>query len=465
MSTQVSTPLADLGAGALWQAMQGAAAGRRDGHAGEVARLCGSAGSPRLGWIIPAPWPAVAAATTAIERRLGRPGVRRAVLLGTGGWSFAAQALCELPGRRGIRALDSLDPVAIRSVLGRCARAVPGCVAVSASGATLETLRLVEAARAYGFPEPVWLRDEASAPDAFALSAGGDRDHVAMLGAPLSLAFLLPAAVADRADLARAYSRLRARYQMIGERVAHRAAAMPLDGPVQVRLAPPLWAGTGLRRWLLQLGRQVLCGKPGQFRPVVTVERAAHPGRRVELRLDRAAPRPGLSSLLDVLYAAGVFVGCLALRAGLPVAEHDNVRAYKDLLGQADPELPARSVTDLTEPAAGWLSGRPDLRRLHLVHYGTPAPAAATSRDVTALTGRPCEVHEGSAWNHHSFHAVYAEPATAVLVAVASDGAVPAPLAPAARTLRQIAVATHLALADRSLLVEYAPPVVAGARR
>ena len=118
--------------------------------------------------------------------------------------------------------------------------------------------------------------------------------------------------------------------------------------------------------------------------------------------------------------------------------------------------LPARSVTDLTEPAAGWLSGRPDLRRLHLVHYGTPAPAAATSRDVTALTGRPCEVHEGSAWNHHSFHAVYAEPATAVLVAVASEGAVPAPLAPAARTLRQIAVATHLALADRSLLVEYA---------
>jgi hypothetical protein len=91
-------------------------------------------------------------------------------------------------------------------------------------------------------------------------------------------------------------------------------------------------------------------------------------------------------------------------------------------------------VTDLAGYATAWLSSRPDLRQLHVVHYGCPAPAR-----FAAAT----EIHQGSAWNHHSFQAVYADPSIAVLIVVPPDDGL----------LRRIAVATYQALAGRSRMV------------
>jgi hypothetical protein len=61
-------------------------------------------------------------------------------------------------------------------------------------------------------------------------------------------------------------------------------------------------------------------------------------------------------------------------------------------------------------------------------------------------------VHPGPGWNHHSYQAVHADPATAVLVLAApvAGGA----LGEASRTLRRLAEATHASLPGRSALAE-----------
>ena len=451
------TGLAMLDADSLWGTVLAAAAGSHDQPARTVARLCHSAGSPRLGWVRPAPWRVVRRAVSAVRSALGAP---QTVLLGTGGWSFAAQALCEtVGGTSRLVPLDSLDCAAIQAVLDPGPARRQGFLAVSGSGTTLETCRLADVVAAGCARRLVWLQDGTAPPATYALSAHGTRDHVAMLGAPLSMAFLVAADAVDGAALAAVYPRLLRRYRRLGASAARRAVAVAVSGDVRVGFTVPRWAGPGLRRWLLQLGRQVLCGKSDRFRASVEVygfgERRGH----TDAHVDFGTLRRGLAQLMDLFYVAGVFVACVGLRAGIEVAEHPHVHAYKDLVAQADPDrVPARPVAaeDLPALAAAWLAPRTDLDTLHVVRYWSAAPPAALDAGrFCAATGRRCEVHEGSAWNHHSFQAVYADPRVGVLLVTrppGAEGRTPATLATAERTLSQITVATHRALPDRSLL-------------
>ncbi|MFI9644285.1 hypothetical protein ACIG87_30250 [Micromonospora sp. NPDC051925] len=465
-----TTGLAGLDADALWSAVLAAAAGSRAGPARAVAERCTVAGSPRLGWASPPPWRTVSRSVAAVRAALGVPVGARVVMLSTGGWCFAAQALIETTGGCSVLTpLDSLDPAAIAHVLATRAEAPRGVLAVSGSGATLETRLLAEAVPPRGGGRLVWLRDEGAPPEAFALSPRGGPDQVAMLGAPLSTAFLTAAAVVDDAALAEAYPRFLARCHRIGSTAARRAVTVPTKGDPRIRIVVPAWGGPGLRRWLLQLGRQLLGGKSGGFRPTVecrsVVEVApddvdAGPPDAV---LDLGGLRRDLPALFDGLYAAGVFVACVGLRAGLDVVDHANVRAYKERLAHADADAPPRrpvAAADLPDAAATWLARRPDLTRLHVVGYWSDAERSlAPAGRFAAATGRRCEVHEGSAWNHHSFQAVYADPTVAVLIvtrgADAEAGASP-PVRVVARTLREIAAATHRSLPERSLLVPLA---------
>ncbi|WP_165945548.1 hypothetical protein [Micromonospora sp. KC606] len=464
------TRLAALDSDALWSAVLSAAAGSRAGAAGVVAEQCTTAGSARLGWASPPPWSAVRQSVAAVQAALNVPAGAEVVLLGTGGWCFAVRALIETTGgSAGLTTLDSLDPAAIEQVLAAGAGASRGVLAVSGSGATLETRRLAEAVPPRGGGRLVWLRDEGAPPDTFPLSPRGGPDQVAMLGAPLSTAFLAAAAVVDGAALAAAYPRFLARHHRIGAAAARHAVAVPPEGTPRLRFVVPPWAGPGLRRWLLQLGRQVLGGKPGGFRPTVelqsTVEVApagvdADPP---DVVLDLGGLRRDLPALLDGLYAAGVFVASVGLRAGLGVADHANVRVYKERLAHPDPDdpsCPPVAAADLPGAASAWLASRPELARLHVVGYWSDAERnIPPAGQFAAATGRPCEVHEGSAWNHHSFQAVYPDPTVAVLIvtrgAETDVGAAP-PDRAAARTLRRIAAATHRSLPGRSLLVPLA---------
>ncbi len=462
--------LARLGADELWRHIRAAAAGTRSGGAAIVARQCVSGESVRLGWVHPPPWSAIDQRVSAIRAGLGPPAGHGLLVLATGGWSFAAQALRETawpPGAaRRLTVLDSLEPAAISAALGASGRRPDGYLAISGSGGTVETRQLagtVLALAGHGRARLVWLRDRAAPPGAFALSPRGACDQVAMLGAPLSMAFLFPAATMDRSALATAYCGLRQRYLRIGADAARRAACIAPYGTPRLHIALPPWAGRGLRLWVLQLGRQVLCGKSARFRPWVDVTGTVYPPPRgADVSLDLSGVRSGLSGLMEIMYTAGLFTGCLALRAGVQVAEHHHVRAYKELLAGADADDASPGTAapaDLPALAAGWLAGRAELTRLHVVLYDSRAAGPGTLPErFTAATGRPCEVHAGSAWNHHSFHAVYADLAVAVLLVVAPPGRdaglTTQATAVAARTLRRIAVATHQALRSRSMVVQ-----------
>lgn len=471
-----STALADLDGSGLWSVLRDAAAGgpgqidtavgERHGLADQVAALCASAGSPRLGWICPPPWPLAERGVTRVLAGLGQRVPHGILPLATGGWSFAARAVHEtVRATRTAGLLAPLDSLRSATIRGALREAPDALLAISASRATFET-RLLAAATAGGLDGTplAWLSDEATAPDVFALSPRDVPDQVAMLGAPLSIAFLVAAAAADFAGLADAYARLLRDYDSIGLAAARRAAAADVRGRPVVRFVPPSWAGQGLRLWLLQLGRQVLCGKSGAFQPQVEVPGVTDLTDPPDLLAGSSRASQDLGGLMETLYSAGVFAGCLALHAGLAVAEHSHVSAYKNRLASAGREAGPLTVipaAGLPEAAAGWLAGRPELTRLQVVRYDHAAGSAGVSRERFATaTGRSVEVHAGSEWNHHSFHSSYADRTVAVLVVVPPpqiSTTTDAVLAEAARAQRDIAVATHLALADRSMIVQLPP--------
>jgi hypothetical protein len=128
-------PLAGLAPAALWAAVRGAADGSRHGPEAAVAQQCTGDGSVRLGWVKPPLW-------SDIERSLAGAPTRRSggalLLLGTGGWSFAARALRETLRSEELVVLD--NPNATVEADGWSV-----CLAVSGSGTTLETRLLAGA--------------------------------------------------------------------------------------------------------------------------------------------------------------------------------------------------------------------------------------------------------------------------------------------------------------------------------
>jgi hypothetical protein len=401
------------------------------------------------------------------------------LVLGTGGWSFAVQALLELPGSAPAPAsgvplgvLDYLDPDVVDRVVRNRPRPWAGFLAVSGSGSTLETRCLADLASRQVPSSPlVWLSDRARPPSTLALSASGSPDQVALLGAPLSIGFLAPAALADPGGLAAAYLDLRRDHRELGREAAERAISTAVrtavgtqnTGSPTMSIWLPPWAGPGLRRWLLQLGRQVLGGKSAGFRPWVEVGHP-HEGGDQGPDLDLRSAEPDLTGLIRLMYSAGIFAACLALRAGLRPVEHPNVDAYKALIGDPIRTDAIRSdriacdPADLPTRAATWLRSRPELTRLHVVHYGGPRSASTDPSGYATVTGRRVEVHSGTAWNHHTYQAVHADPASAVLVVVGparARGIAPGDpaLARAEQMLHRIAEATHVSLPGRSLLV------------
>jgi hypothetical protein len=468
--------MADLDGDALWSAMQDAAAGGSQGAAAAIAGHCVSGGSIRLGWIRPAPWRLVERGLADLLRMLGLGSAHGILPLATGGWSFAAQAVTETliqPAPAGLLpALDSLEPTAIRRAIGHETAAPRALLAISASRATLETKLLVEAMRESPGTARLplgWLSDKPEPPDVLALSPRGLPDQVAMLGAPLSMAFLTAAAAMDAGGLADAYGQLLRGYDRIAVAAVRRAATVRAQGSPLMHLVVPSWAGRGLRLWLLQLGRQVLCGKSARFSPWVDVVEPGDEQGTPDARIDLSALPKSLPGLLEAFYWSGIFIGALGLRASLPVAEHAHVTAYKERLPDARRGLSGlRTVhaSELPDIAACWLASRPRLTRLHVVRYDSLAAGRGPDAGLfRTATGHPCEVHDGTAWNHHSFHAVYADPSTAVMLVVASPSADPrdtVPLAGARRVHRQIAIATHLALADRSMIFQLREPTASG---
>ncbi|MDG4790123.1 hypothetical protein O7626_30095 [Micromonospora sp. WMMD1102] len=467
------------GAG-LWAYVRAAASGDRYGPAGTVAALASLAGSPRLGWVDPPSWTRVARLTA--ERGGGTllRGCRRAVFAGTGGWAFGLRAIAEaVPGQAVIRVLDSLDPSTVHRTLAEWGgRGAVAGFAVSASGRTRET-RLLAATLALarhrtGGAAPAWLCERGGT-----LSLAGGRDQVALYHAPLSVPALLAARMLCWPHFDDAYRAFAGAARSIGEWAAEESARLPATGRPRVLFRLPPGAGPGLRLWTLQAARQGWGGKSERFRPWPEVAAEPAPGA---LLVDVAAGiaglrRPGgpagaVAAAMAACYAVAALVACVAVRHGLRFATHDAVDHYKRLLPAAptaaDRPAGARPVGDPDELAgvlAGWLARRPDLTAVHVVGYGAAPAAAIGAERLARRLGRPVEVHEGSAWNHHSYQLVWHTRSVGVAVLLAPERpvgtgnpALDAALAAQRHTLDAIAGATHRSLGPRSLLLHWSGP-------
>ena len=457
--------LAPLDGHDLWGCLHDAALDSGRPRSDAVARMMTVDGHPRLGWVVPPTWETAAKAARDVLATPGLAGCERLVVIGTGGWGFAVRALCSALRDHGLLPLDSLDPGAARSVLSQAGGPnTAACLAISASRSTVETRLLVDTVtRAWRGDRLAWLSD-----DDGSLSPRRVPDQVALFGAPISTAFLAPAAFADEAELERAYGAFADRYQSIGAAAASLAASAPADGSPRLVLRLPTQAPDAIRLWVMQVARQGLCGKSPTFLPWLDVEcKEAGPADAVA-DLDLLADCDPLPRLMGMCYAACVFTACLGLRAGIEPARHQHVSEYKRLVTAAPVRgrYPAATHLDdqqqLVHVVGDWLASLDNARRLHIVVYDREQTRAIhPHRDaVSAASGLPCEIHEGTEWNHHSYQAVYGTPDIAVAVVTVSSpeghhvGRLDRLLAANADMRYAIAFATYQSLFPRSLFIE-----------
>jgi hypothetical protein len=406
----VETPLWEA---PLWEALCAAAAGAP----GPVAELATVDGSPRLGWVLPPPWPAVEAA-------VGRVGPAAPLVVATtGGWAFGLRALAEAAARSDVLVLDVLDPAAVDGARGTV-------LAVSASGGTAETVALASALGQRLRTTPRWLTGRM-------LSPAGLDDQVALFAAPLSTPFLAVAALLFD-GMEHRYARFVAEVGRIGP-WAERAAAAPWTV-----LGLPPGAGEGLAAYALQAVHQGLGGKsPGEPWREVTVGPARASSDTVIEIPDFREPDP-LVRVMLTCYAVNAVVACTGVRSGLRFAEHAGVDTYKRLIGR--PAAPvAVEPSGIVPFCAAWARDRTGLRRGHLVSYEPAFPAGPAAAELTTRTGIPWQPGTGSRWNHHSFQTVNGRDDTGVVVV-----GPPSTAHPLSRLQADIAAATAAALGARA---------------
>ncbi|MEO3745041.1 hypothetical protein [Plantactinospora sp. B5E13] len=474
----------------LWTYVRAAARGERHGPAGTVAALASLDGVPRLGWVEAPPWSRVARVLAARSAAEPLRSCRRLLFVGTGGWAFGLRALCAaVPDQSRVRVLDSPDPDALRRVLGELAEpAGTACVVVSASGRTRETRLLADTLAL------LWHRTGGAAPLRLSdhdggLSLAGARDQVALYGVPLSVPALLAARMLSWPRFVEVYRAFAEALPAIGEWAGEQSRRLPPHGTPRVVFRLPAGAGADLRLWTLQAARQGWGGKSERFRPWpdavipgTTEPGAGPPTAPGEVVVDVAEALAGLPRLdggagavagaMAASYAVAALVACVAVRHGLRFATHDAVEHYKRLLPAVPSAAhrpaggrPVTGVGELTGVLAAWLATRPDLTTLHVVGYGIRlGDLVGGDRGLTERLGRPVEVHEGSAWNHHSYQLVWHTRSVGVAVVLAPDRPVAAAGPLCGRTLAALrsmvdalAGATYLSLAPRCLLLRWCP--------
>jgi hypothetical protein len=397
---------------APWEALCAAAAGAP----GDIADLATVDGSPRLGWVLPPPWPMVEAAL----RPVGL--VSPLVVATTGGWAFGLRALAETAGRSDVLVLDVLDPAAVEGARGTV-------LAVSASGATAETVALASALEEGLRTTTRWLTGRG-------LSPVGLDDQVALFAAPLSTPFLAVAALLFD-GLEHRYARFAAEVGWIGPWAAHASAT-----PWTV-LGLPLGAGEGLVAYALQAVHQALGGKSaGEPWREVVVGRAGPSDATIEIP-DFPESDP-LVRLMLTCYAVNAVVACTGVRSGLRFAEHAGVGAYKRLIGRAAAPV-VIDPSGIVPFCAAWARDRAGLRRAHLVSYEPAFPAGPAAAALTGRTGIPWHPGTGSRWNHHSFQPINGRDDTGVVVV-----GPPSTVHPLSRLQADIAAATAAALGGRA---------------
>jgi hypothetical protein len=411
-----------------------------------VAELATVGGSPRLGWVLPPPWPRIDAVLREVRPRSARRGTL--LLVGTGGWAFAARAVAESAdaGHR-LQVLDRLD--ARRGAeLARPA----ALVVVSESGRTLETARLAAVLGARTRLTPVRLGGAR-------MSLLPEAPTTALFGAPLSTPFLLAMATVHGDALEDAYAQFATVTEHLGRWAAE--TACDLDGERYIRLrltgAEEDVGQSGLGLFALQALRQALGGKSGPKGPRWQVGPGSAPDETVvgppHLPADLTEP----ARLMARLYAVCALTACLGVRLGLKFAEHPAVDRYKRLVGTVQPRPeyvdPRRSAEHVT-PLLRGLGGD---GVLHVVTYESASDATRTMRRTREALhcrlGIPTEFHTGSAWNHHSYQSVAGDPRARVVAWLpAEDGD------PLTALQRDIAAATCASLPGRAVLLQAPGP-------
>lgn len=434
----------------LWAAVRDAAAGVRHGAAGRVAALATVEGSPRLGWVLPPPWPRVDAVLREVCPRPARPGTL--LLVGTGGWAFAARAVAESAdaGHR-LRVLDRLDAPQVAELARPAA-----LVVASESGRTLETVRLATVLGARTRLTPVRLEGART-------SLLPEAPTTALFGAPLSTPFLLAMATVHGDALEDAYAQFTTVTEHLGRWAAETACDVVGEPYLRLRLTGAEQAAeqdaepSGLGLFALQALRQALGGKSGPQGPRWQVGPGAAPDETVvgppPLPADLTEP----ARLMARLYAVCALTACLGVRLGLKFAEHPAVDRYKRLVGTIRPRpayVDPRRSAEHVPPRLRGLGGD---GVLHVVTYESATDATRTMRRTRQALhcrlGVRTEFHRGSAWNHHSYQAVAGDARARVLAWLPADDG-----DPLTALQRDIAAATCASLPGRAVLLQSPGP-------
>lgn len=370
-------------------------------------------GKPRLGWVEPPPW-------KHIERALDRAFCTRAlrdkrqfIFCGTGGWIHSVRMVAEEtgPSQNVVQTLYSLDPAALVSLLANnLALDKTALLGLSASGNTLETRLLIDTLQelliSAGLHVPdhlLWL--SAKLARSLPLTVDGFETIGALFSAPFTLAFLLPVALLAGMQKTRRYFES---FLALREQAVEEAVGQALDLDVSQKLLYLDTGGTSdpLDCWILQLARQSICGKSASFNPKILVG-GESPDNFTRINLKIVADVDPIVAKMLTCHAAQFFFAAVAWRHDIAFVQHDNVNRYKRLINETPKSSLTNADLEAVQQKIDAVLRKNGRSFLEMVVYAplTKQLRSTLRQSHGSLTGRHCEVYEGSDWNHHSYQA------------------------------------------------------------
>lgn len=448
-------------------------------------------GRPMLGWVS---LPSREDIQIALQKILSTQFMSdrtRFLFFGTGGWIHAVNIVRELGASSnwerviGLRSLDLAASIALparRSDLQQTT-----CIGISLTRTTLETLSQREILREYftlaglDFEEHfIWLTSIeneriASTENSFSVTVSGRADIGALFSGPSTLAMLLPMALLLEEELFdQCYRELVENRERLLDKMAKRAYQISQNPGSALWFRTRGTRNSSLEFWILQLVRQALGSKTSNSPSNILVGQEINVSGFEIIELDTLGGNTSLTRAIQSMYACQIFVACLAYWWKIPFVTHPEVDRYKKLVPKlldSFTETPpfefysveGANIVCLEKMLIERLSLQTEYKFVEIVIYDTLTfnTRWRLEESLHARTKLHCRVYEGSDWNHHSFQFAIANQQTLVIIVevVASFNGLPVSQSKMlnyhARTLRSMARATHIALGNLSLFIQW----------
>lgn len=439
-------------------------------------------GKRRLGWMRVIPFETIKETLLKIAPLL--KGKESIIFVGMGGSINGIKTLFHLFRGHKLFSLDSLDPAAIKAILGKIKDINKTLViSISKSGTTQETqllsLALKEKFGKNWHKHFLWLAD----PNAFEkldtlgwqsarkmpIQFDGEADIGGRFSAPHTLIFFLPLFLLLKQDfnkLKKIYDCYLSFLEAAREEAYLLAEKYKDKEPAYFypQVSPDL--GDSFSSWIVQLFQESLGSKKENFSPKTMCSVKKQGNLFLPVKLKAKIDNP-IAALMTQMYFFQVFVAFYSAFKEINFVEQEFVEKYKGAMRQIEGsrtgEITVLSLSKIITEVKEKISDKQKFVEVVLYFHPSKEIISKVKRAFSrAFAGRMILVFVGSDWNHHSYQAAFADKNTFYVFLLASnyidkvEGISAETLNKNIEKLKIISKATYLTIEDKSILCSLA---------